>query len=74
MVLPIVSRQRVPFTLEKAALSVATVVMILRVWAMYNRSRLILYILLVSFVLEIISVIIGTAIHSVPRNLSGMYE
>ena len=52
---------------------VTAVVMILRVWAMYNRSRLILGTLLVLFSLEIISIIIAAAIYSDPKNLLGMW-
>ena len=49
-----------------------TVVMILRVWVMYNRSRLILGILLMLFSVEVISTIIAAVVGSDPKNLSGM--
>lgn len=51
----------------------ATVIMILRIWAMYNRLRLILRILLALVSLEVISLILTKAVGSDPRNLSGMY-
>ena len=47
------------------------VVMILRVWAMYNRSTLILGVLLTSFSLEIIANILFAAVTSIRTNLSG---
>ena len=47
------------------------VVMILRVWAMYNRSTLILGVLLTTFSLEIIANVLGAAVISNPTNLSG---
>lgn len=46
--------------------------MILRVWAIYNRSRLILGALLTLFSLEIMFTIIVTAIYSDPRYLQCM--
>ena len=46
--------------------------MILRVWAMYNQSRLIIYTLLTTFSLEIIILMITAAIQSDPRNLTCM--
>lgn len=49
-------------------------VMILRVWAMYNRSRLILGILLTSYVGEIIPSIIGCIINSIPENFTSTYK
>ena len=51
---------------------VAAVVMILRVWAMYNRSRFILGTLLILFFVEIISTIFVAAINSNPENVSGV--
>ncbi|KAF8549548.1 hypothetical protein OG21DRAFT_1525736 [Imleria badia] len=47
----------------------ADFVMILRVWAMYNRSRQILGALLASFSLEIIFTIVVTVIYSNPKTL-----
>ena len=47
------------------------VVMIFRVWAMYNRSMLILGVLLTSFFLEIIANILFAAVISNPTNFSG---
>ena len=47
------------------------VVMILRVWAMYNRSTLILRVLLATFSLEIISNIIAAVVTSKPADLLG---
>ena len=49
---------------------VVAVVMILRVWAMYNRSTLILGVLLTSFSLEIIANVLFAAVTGIP-NLSG---
>ena len=57
---------------EKQTLIVTAVVMILRVWAMYNRSKLILGTLLTTFSLEIISLVLTAAIQSDAKNLSGM--
>lgn len=57
---------------KKRPLTVAAVVMILRVWAMYNRSRLILGTLLTLFSLGTIPSIVGTAIDSNLKKLSGM--
>ena len=50
------------------------VVMILRVWAMYHQSRLVLAPLLILFSLEVISTLIGVIIYSNPKNLSGTYK
>ena len=47
------------------------VVMILRIWAMYNRSRVILGTLLTLLSLEIISTILAVAIDSDPKNMPG---
>ena len=58
---------------EKQTLNVTAVVMILRVWAMYNRSKLILGILLTTFSLEIVSLVIIAAVQSDARNLTGMW-
>ena len=49
------------------------VVMMLRVWAMYNRSNLILQVLLTLFFLEIISTLLVAVIYSNPRSLWGKY-
>ncbi|KAG6369698.1 hypothetical protein JVT61DRAFT_14126 [Boletus reticuloceps] len=51
-------------------LTATAVVMMLRVWAMYDRSRLILAVLLTLFFLEIIPSIIFAAINSDLKNLS----
>ena len=45
--------------------------MILRIWAIYDRSKLILGTLVIPFALEIISNIICAVIFSDMRNLSG---
>ena len=50
---------------------VTSVSMILRVWVMYNRSRLILSALLMFFCLAIISTFIATVLYTDPRNVSG---
>lgn len=47
--------------------------MILRVWAMYNRSKLIFAILLLVYIPEIVLTTIVTAIASAPKNRVGMY-
>ena len=57
---------------ENRIIMMNTVVMILRVWVMYNRSRLILGILLMLFSVEVISTIIAAVVGSDPKNLSGM--
>ncbi|KAF8442220.1 hypothetical protein L210DRAFT_3759725 [Boletus edulis BED1] len=51
-------------------LGAADMVMILRVWAMYSRSRLILVSLLVLFFLQMVSVVLTAAVQSDPRNLT----
>ena len=71
LVQPIVSRRGV-HSQRKHILMVAAVVMMLRVWAMYNRSKLILGTLLALFFVEIISTILALAINSDPKNVSGM--
>ncbi|KAF8135161.1 hypothetical protein EV363DRAFT_1322657 [Boletus edulis] len=53
-------------------LGAADMVMILRVWAMYSRSRLILVSLLVLFSLQMASVLLTAAIQSDPRNLTAV--
>lgn len=50
----------------------AAVAMILRVWAIYNRSKLILRTLLALLSLEIIFLVLVTAMYSDPRNQLGM--
>ena len=52
---------------------VTLVVMVFRVWAMYNRSRLILGALLVLFSLEVVFGIVPVALGSYPKNMSGMW-
>ena len=47
-------------------------VMILRVWAMYSRSRLVLGTLLASFSVEIIATTLPAAFYSDPQYLGGM--
>ena len=49
---------------EKATLTVTAVVMILRVWAMYNRSRLILRTLLMLFSVVTMFTVLGAVIYS----------
>lgn len=56
---------------NKQTLTVTPVVMILRVWTMYNRSRLILGTLLMLFSTVIIATFLTVAIGSIPKNLSG---
>lgn len=58
--------------LNMEILMTVAVMMILRVWALYNRSKLVLSVLLVLFSLEIISFILAATVNSVPRNSSGM--
>ena len=53
-------------------LMVPAVVMILRVWAMYNRSTIILRTLLAFVFLEIIFIVFITAIDSDPKYMPGM--
>lgn len=47
--------------------------MILRVWAMYHQSRLVLAILLTVFVSETILNISISIVYSTPNRLQGMY-
>lgn len=58
---------------KKQTLMVAVVVMILRLWAMYNRSKLILRVFLPLFSLELISSILCAAFYSDPRILPGLW-
>jgi hypothetical protein len=51
---------------------VTAVVMILRVWALYNRSKIILGVLLAFYVLVIIPFIIACIILSTPDGSTGM--
>ena len=53
-------------------LMVAAAVAILRLWKMYDRSRLILSVLIALFSMEILVNVLGAAIYSDPRNESGM--
>lgn len=50
---------------------VAAVMMILRVWVMYHRSRLILYTLLALFSVEIICAILSIPLSDPRKNLTG---
>ncbi|KAN0092675.1 hypothetical protein V8E55_003459 [Tylopilus felleus] len=52
-----------------AFLAAADFLMILRVWAMYNRSKLVLGILLSLFSLEIVSTVVAASINSNPNNM-----
>lgn len=47
--------------------------MILRVWALYNRSRLVLGILLMVYIPENVLTIIVAVIANTPENIIGMY-
>ena len=51
---------------------VNTVVMILRVWALYNRSRLILGTLVTFYAMEVILVLVSSIILSIQINRLGM--
>lgn len=62
-----------PVPEKRTSIMIPAVVMILRVWAMYSRSRPVLAILLVLFCLEILSTIIGVVIYSNPKHLSCMW-
>lgn len=53
-------------------LNALAVVMILRVWAMYNRSKIILGSLLTFYVAEIIPSVVNCIVYSDPRNVPGM--
>jgi len=53
-----------------AFICVADLVMILRLWAMYNRSKLILGILLTFYIAEIVPSTIGCIVYTIPQNLS----
>lgn len=57
---------------EAAIRHTILVVMILRLWAMYDRSKIILSILLISYLGEIIPSIISSIVESNPKNLVGM--
>ena len=59
--------------LNTEILMTPVVVMILRVWAIYNRSRFILSALLILFSLEIICFIFSAIGSSIPKSLSGMF-
>ena len=49
-----------------------TVVMILRIWAMYNRSKVILNTLLVLLFLQIFSILLAVIVYITQKNESGM--
>ena len=51
-----------------------TVVMILRIWAMYNRSRVVLITLLALFFLQTVSILLAAIMYTNQRNESGMYH
>ena len=51
---------------------VTVVVMILRVWVLYSRSKVILGVLLTLYVLEIIPFIVACIILSTPNEFRGM--
>lgn len=51
---------------------ITAVVMILRVWAMYNRSRFILYTLLTIYIVENALSCAGTIYYNIPNNTAGM--
>ena len=50
---------------------VTAVVMILRVWAMYNRSKLIIRALLVLYSATIIATFMSVVVSTIPKNLPG---
>ena len=50
---------------------VITVVMILRVWAMYNRSRVILGILLAIYIVENVLSCVGVIYYNIPNHTTG---
>ena len=50
------------------------VVMILRVYAMYNRSRIILGVLLVIYTTQVIILVVTCSIYSDPMYATGMYR
>lgn len=60
------------FALSEVTTVVTAVVMILRVWALYGRSRIILGVLLALYVMEIIPFIIACIILSTPDGSIGM--
>ena len=49
-----------------------TVVMILRIWAMYNRSKVILNTLLALLFLQIVSTLLAAIMYTNQRNETGM--
>lgn len=49
-----------------------TVVVILRVWAMYNRSKIVIITHLTMFCVVIFATFLCVAVNSVPENLVGM--
>ena len=61
------------YCLNMEILTRATVVMILRVWVLYNRSRYLLGTLLTLFSLEMISYTLAAVIRSNPRNLTSTF-
>ena len=50
------------------------VVMIVRVYAMYNRSRIILGFLLMIYVTQVVILIVGSSIYSNPNYSTGTYQ
>ena len=59
---------------KKRVIVLIAVMMILRLWTMYNRSRLILGILLTSYVAEVVPSTIGCIVYTIPQNSSGRYK
>ena len=51
-----------------------TVVMILRIWAMYNQSKVILNTLLVLLFLQISSILLAVIMYITQKNESGMWH
>ena len=59
---------------NEQCIMLVAVVMILRVWAMWNRSKSILYILLTSYAREIIPSAVSCIVYSIPRHFAGKYK
>ena len=54
-------------------MTMISVVMILRVYAMYNRSRIILGILLVMYITEAVMLLVTSSIYSDPKYATSTY-
>ena len=63
----------VPFQ-KLQTLVMITVVMILRIWAMYNRSKVVLNTLLALLFIQTVCILLSTIMYTNQRNKTGMWH